>query len=52
MSNQENIALSEQTPLKTDTDAPAPGAESTAEGGQAAAPAGEKKKWFFTKKVS
>jgi len=48
MSNQENIALSEQTPLKTDTDTPAAGAESTAEGGQAGA---EKKKWFFTKKT-
>jgi len=49
MSNQENIALSEQTPLKTDTDAPAPGAESTAEGGPAEA--GKKKQWFFTKKT-
>jgi len=50
MSNQENIALSEQTPLKTDTD-PAPGAESTAEGGQTDAPGTEKKRWFFTKKT-
>jgi len=48
--HQENIALSEQTPLKSDTDA-ATGAESTAEGAAAGASAPEKKRWFFTKKT-
>jgi len=51
--DQPQLELSEQTPLKSDTDALAggPGAESTAEGGPTTTvTVNEKKRWFFAKK--
>jgi len=50
---QEKIELSEQTPLKSDTDTNAPvvGGAEVAEGADGTkAPAQEKKRWFFNKK--
>jgi len=50
-SDQPQLELSEQTPLKSDTDAAAaPGAESTAEGGPTTTTTTTTKRWFFTKK--